>query len=98
MPDPDFISEKAEYSRFDSDGVEQCPVCGTLLDSRWHAGAVVQPTGLTEATLHEALLETDPNDGPFYCRECWDDHCTEVYSETHRTLSEFSTENSTYYG
>lgn len=98
MPEPEAISEKAEYSRFDSDGLEQCPVCGTLLDSRWYAGAVVQPTGLTEARLYEALLETDPMDGPFYCRECWDSHCTEVYQATHHTLSEFTTEDEVYYG
>lgn len=98
MPDPESIQDRAEYSRFDSDGLEQCPVCGGTLDSRWYSGQVVQPTGLTSATVYEHLLETDPGDGPFYCRECWDDHCTEVYSETHRTLSEFGTDDEVYYG
>ncbi len=98
MPDPAYVSEKAEYSQMDSDGITQCVLCGTLLDSRWHSGSVVVPRGLTEGEVYEALLETDPNDGPFVCRECWDSHCTEVYQETHRTLSEFSTEDSTYYG
>lgn len=98
VTEPEAISEKAEYSRFDSDGLEQCPVCGTLLDSRFHTGRVVQPTGLRSARVYEALLATDPMDGPFYCGECWDSHRTEVAEQTHRTLSEFSTEDRVYYG
>lgn len=92
------IGGRAEYSRFDTDGLEQCPVCGTSLDSRWHTGRVVQPTGPIEAVEYDHLLETDPGDGPFYCGECWDDHCTDVYQQTHRTLSEFGTEDRVYYG
>lgn len=98
MSDPDTIGAKAEHDRFDEDGLEQCPVCGTLLDSRWHSGRVVQPTGLREARVYEALLETDPADGPFYCGECWDSHCTEVAEQTHHTLTEFSTEDVVTYG
>lgn len=98
MTDPDTIGAKAEYSRFDSDGLERCPVCGTSLDSRWHSGRVVQPTGLRSAEVYEALLETDPADGPFYCGECWDSHRAEVAQQSHRTLSEFGTEDEVYYG
>lgn len=53
MPEPQPIGEKAEYDRFDSDGLEQCPVCGTLLDPRFHSGRVVQPTGATSAREYE---------------------------------------------
>jgi len=98
MPDPQPIGEKAEYDRFESNGLVQCPVCGTSLDPRFHSGRVVQPTGPTSAEVYEHLLETDPGDGPFYCGECWDSHCTEQAERTHRTLSEFGTEDEVYYG
>lgn len=95
--DAEAISEKAEYSPRDERGLEQCPMCGTCLDTRFHSGSVVQPTGRTEATVYDHLLETDPMDGPFYCGECWRSHCTEVAEQTHRTLSEFGTEDRVYY-
>jgi len=98
MPDAQPIGEAAEYSRFDSDGLEQCPVCGGTLDSRWYSGRVVQPTGATTAKVYDHLLETDPADGPFYCDDCWDSHCTEQAQRTHRTLSEFGTDDTVYYG
>jgi hypothetical protein len=48
--------------------------------------------------VYQHLLETDPADGPFYCGECWDSHCIEQAERTHRTLSEFSSEEQIYYG
>ena len=98
MPEPQPIGEKAEYDRFDSDGLEQCPVCGTLLDPRFHTGRVVQPTGEISAREYDHLLATDPGDGPFYCGECWDQHCIKQAERTHRSLSEFGTEGEVYYG
>jgi len=98
VTEADSISEKAEYDQHDDAGLEQCPVCGTCLAYSHYRSRVVRPTGLTSATVYEHLLETDPTDGPFYCGECWDSHCTEVRKKTHRTLTEFSTEDSTYYG
>jgi hypothetical protein len=98
MPDPQPIGEDAEYSRFDSNGLEQCPTCGTYLSPPHHMGRVVQPTGPTSSTRYEHLSETDPADGPFYCGECWDSHCTEQAERTHWTLSEFSSEEQIYYG
>ncbi|AGM11833.1 hypothetical protein M201_gp64 [Haloarcula californiae tailed virus 2] len=95
---PEAIGDRAEYERFDSDGLEQCPVCGTSLDSRWHTGRVVQPTGPESCVEYDHLLETDPMDGPFYCGECWDSHLTERREATHRTLSEFGTTDDVYYG
>lgn len=98
MPDPQPIGEVAEYDCVDEDGLEQCPVCGTRLDNRFHTGRVVEPTGPTSARVYDHLLETDPGDAPFYCGECWDSHRTEQAERTHRSLSEFGTEDEVYYG
>ena len=95
---PERIEDRAEYDRFDSDGLEQCPVCGGTLDTRWYTGSVFQPTGTEQAIEYDHLLETNPMDGPFYCTECWQQHLVERREATHRTLSEFGTENTTYYG
>jgi len=97
-PDPKPIGEKAEYDCVDEDGLEQCPVCGTKLNPRFHSGAVVQPTGPTSAVVYEHLLETDPACEPFYCGECWEDHCQAEHARSHRSLSEFGTEDRVYYG
>lgn len=98
MSDPTLISERAEHDRFDEHGLEQCPVCGTSLDTRWHRGTVVQPTGPTSCIEYDYLLETDPGDGPFYCGECWQEHYTDVMEQTHHTLSEFGSTDEVYYG
>lgn len=98
MTDPDPITEKAEYERFDEDMLEQCPGCGTSLDPRWHTGPVYEPTGVDSAREYEHLMETDPGDGPFWCPDCWNQHYQEVQAETHRTLSEFVPSNDVYYG
>lgn len=98
MPDPQHISEKAEYERFGDDHLEQCPVCGTCISPAHHSGRAVLPTGLREAEVYDSLMDSDPADGPFYCGECWDRHRIEVAQETHRTLSEFGTEDRVYYG
>jgi hypothetical protein len=98
MPDPQPITEKAEHTRFRSTGVEQCPVCGICLDPRSYTGRVVQPIGYTDARVYEYLMETDPSDGPFYCQECWDDHCQEEYERTHHLLHEYTTTDEVYYG
>lgn len=98
LEEPLPISDRAEYDRTDEDGLVQCPVCGTLLDPRWHDGEVVQPVGLTSAIMHAHLMETDPGDGPFYCPECWKRHVVEVRQHRNHQLSDFSPEVDVYYG
>lgn len=53
----------------DANGVEKCPLCGTLYSGNaWYTDGVYEPDG----TFHDHYLDSDPGDGPFYCAPCWE--------------------------
>lgn len=95
--EPPRIEDSAEYEPFDSDGLERCPVCGRCLDGRGLMCEVVQPTGPSEGVVYDHVYDTDPNDGPFYCIECWQDHLIRVKKAVNTQLSDHQPKEQTWY-
>lgn len=87
MPDVKPIEDYHKHDRFDDEGntIEKCPICGTLLDIRWHDDEVYDSDG----TEYDHIMETDPGDGPFYCPECWKQYQVTRARHLHATLDQY---------
>lgn len=80
------------YSRFEENGLERCPICGlTFGGQAGHLDDVYGPEG----THYDHFYDSPPDEGPFYCPECFEENREEILSEgraADRGLDEFVVE------
>jgi hypothetical protein len=79
------MPEDYPYSRFQDNGIEQCPLCGLTLGGQGgHRGPVYDEDG----THYDSLYDSDPAEGPFFCPDCHRERRVEEIRAEHRTLDE----------
>lgn len=77
------ITDLHDYDRFASNGLEQCPMCGrTIGGGHGYHGPVFDADGQEFESIHD----TDPFEGPYYCRECY---AVDYQSMIHRDITAF---------
>lgn len=76
---------------YDSEqGINKCPRCDVVYSANGgYFETVYDETGRSYASIYE----TDPMDGPFFCRECWRVLDANERRQSHRTLREFERGN-----
>jgi len=65
--------------------IDQCPHCGQSLYPHDHSGPVYDPNGRE----YHGIMDTDPKDGPFFCRECWRELDANRKQQENQTLGDY---------
>jgi hypothetical protein len=86
MSETDVIDVEPEDGWDDERGLERCPVCERGYSGN---GLYIGPVYDLDGNRYETYLDTDPDDRPFPCEECWEEIETEVRARNHRTLDDF---------
>lgn len=84
------VLNPADYGSEDgwdeSRGIECCPVCGTIYSANGgYVGTVYDEDG----TEYGHICDTDPDDGPYFCAECWDEMQVKQAQANHKPLTAF---------
>lgn len=88
MPDVPDITDLHRHDRFADNGVEQCPICGRSFSPN---GGYRGPFYDADGQEYDALLNTDPDEGPYYCEECWTKYDVCRKQEVNAQLDQFKT-------
>jgi len=67
MSDVALPSDYDEGDCLQENLLEQCPHCENSLNPRCYSGQVFDKRGRE----YELITDTDPNERPFFCEECW---------------------------
>jgi hypothetical protein len=71
----------------DLNGVEKCPHCGTLFcGNGGYTGEVYDQNG----DHYEHFYDTDPDAGPFFCPDCWQQLETNRLGHENASITEWS--------
>lgn len=85
---PDETGDEDPYDAYDEDsGLHQCPGCGVVYSGN---GGYIGAVWTTDGTEYEIIYETDPDDKPFYCEDCWDEKDAAMKQAENQTLDAFT--------
>ncbi|WP_311171776.1 hypothetical protein [Halobellus ordinarius] len=71
------------------DGLEQCPHCETTLAPQTGKHAPVYDG---RGRKFDTIYDTDPNNGPFYCADCWPELEANQKASENQSLGRFATD------
>lgn len=90
MSDLDYENLSPEDAMRESSLVEYCPRCECLYTAN---GGYIDTVYDRWGNRYSGYLETSPDDGPFWCKECWyevrDEVLSAVKGATNQRLSDY---------
>lgn len=79
-----IVDEYDTHDGVDEDG-DFCPHCGIVFSVHHHVGPVID----TDGTQFVTIYNTDPDNGPWFCPECWETLETNRKMLENKQLSHF---------
>lgn len=80
-----------EYDNSDgwdeSRALNYCPHCETVFSGN---GGILGPVYNQDGTRFETYLDTDPNNGPWFCQDCWTELEANRKAAENKSLGEFA--------